>query len=164
MINVPITTPNYNASNTNLICVANCSTDGNYTYKKVNILTDCTSASLSLGVMTSQRSVNITFPVGTYFWISYTGSSWRSLKNFVNISDPGWNITSLIDLQIRPDGIINTPPVAEIASPQYVIVNVRSTIIIPVSDVNINDDVRCRWSSQNRYCITTLILLISSII
>jgi hypothetical protein len=155
-INVPITTPAYNSSASNLNCVSNCSTSGNYTYKKINILTDCISSSLSLGVMTSQRSVNITFPLGTYFWISYKGASWRGLKNFVNNSDPMWDITSLIDLQMRPDGFINTPPVAYVASPQYVIVNVTTTIVIPVSDVNTNDDLRCRWSSPNRYNINKI--------
>jgi hypothetical protein len=148
---VPITTPNYASDNATLNCVANCSTDGNYSSKKVDILTDCISASLSLGVMISKRSVNITLPLGVYFWISYTGASWRTLKNIVgNNSD--WDIVSLIDLQVRPDGIINTPPVAQINSPIYVIVNQTSTIIIPVSDINTNDDVRCRWSAQNRYC------------
>lgn len=147
-----MTTAAYNSTGTTyLTCIANCSTNDNYTYKKLNILTDCTSSSLSLGVMTSQRSVNITFPVGTYFWITYKGSSWRTLKNFINVTNPGWYLTSLIDLQIRPDGIINTPPSVQVASPQYVIVNVTSTIIIPVSDANIDDDVRCRWSLLNKY-------------
>jgi len=147
---VPISTPAYASSNDNLNCVANCSTDGNYSSKPVSILTDCISSSLSLGVMLSKRAVNITLPLDTYFWLSYTGSSWRTLKNVIgNTSD--WDIVSLINLQVRPDGIINTPPVAQINSPQYVIVNQTSTIIIPVSDVNTNDDVRCRWSELNRY-------------
>jgi hypothetical protein len=101
--------------------------------------------------MLSTRPVNITLPLNTYFWLSYSGSNWRTLQNIVgNNSD--WDIVSLIDLQVRPDGIINTPPVAQINSPQYVIVNRASTIILPVSDVNTNDDIRCRWSVLNRYC------------
>jgi hypothetical protein len=146
---VPITTPAYASNNATLNCVANCSTDGNY--QPVYVYTDCISASLSLGVMLSTRPVNITLPLDTYFWLSYSGGAWRTLQNIVgNKSD--WNISALINLQVRPDGIINTPPVAQINSPQYVIVNRTSTIIIPVSDVNTNDDVRCRWSLLNRYC------------
>ena len=110
-INVPITTPTYNASKPYLTCVANCSTNGNYTSKRINILTDCISSSTSLDVLTSERSVNLTFPVGTYFSINYQASTWRNLKNFLNISKPGWNITSLINLQMRPDGFLNTPPI-----------------------------------------------------
>ncbi len=65
----------------------------------------------------------------------------------------GQAIVSLIDLRRRPDGLINTPPVAQIASPQYVIVNTTTVIKIPVSDVNTGDDLRCRWAQKNGYCL-----------
>jgi hypothetical protein len=48
---------------------------------------------------------------------------------------------------MRPDGIINTPPVASVVSPQYAVVNQTTEITIPVSDVNTGDDVRCQWST-----------------
>ncbi|CAF5141269.1 unnamed protein product, partial [Rotaria sp. Silwood1] len=57
-----------------------------------------------------------------------------------------WSIVSLIDLRLRSDGIINTPPVADVLSPQYVIVNTTTLIDIPTSDINTGDDVRCRWA------------------
>ena len=57
-----------------------------------------------------------------------------------------WSIVTYIDLRFRPDGIINTPPIAAVLSPQYAIVNRTTQITIPVSDVNAADDVRCRWS------------------
>ena len=47
---------------------------------------------------------------------------------------------------MRPDGFINTPPVASIVSPQYAFVNQTIEINIPASDVNAGDDVRCRWA------------------
>lgn len=53
----------------------------------------------------------------------------------------------MIDLRVRHDGFINTPPVASVVSPQYAIVNQTIQINIPVSDVNAGDDVRCRWST-----------------
>ena len=59
--NVPISTSGRSSQNSNLTCVTDCSTDGGYSTKPINILTDCQSASSSLGMMTSQRSVNITF-------------------------------------------------------------------------------------------------------
>ena len=58
-----------------------------------------------------------------------------------------WSIVTNIDLRKRPDGIINTPPVATVVSPQYSIVNRTTNIRIPVSDANVGDDVRCRWSA-----------------
>jgi hypothetical protein len=143
--NVPISTGTYSSTNVNLTCISDCTTDGGYSMAPVNILTDCVSYSSSLGMMSSARSVNITLNAGAYFYISYTGSAWRSL-NDPSESGLSWSIVCFIDLQIRDDGIINTPPVATIVSPQYVIVNTTNQIEIPVSDANAGDDVRCRWS------------------
>lgn len=137
----------------NLACIGNCSNQGGYSSNPISILTDCTSYSASLGILTSQRSVNVTFNESTYFWIAYQGISWRSLANAATSSNPGWSIVSLINLRRRPDGLFNTPPVSHITSPQYVIVNRTATITIPVTDVDIGDDLRCRWSLKNRYCL-----------
>lgn len=138
-------------STDNLICLANCTTQGGYSNNPISILTDCTSLSVSLGMLTTQRSVNITLNVSTYFWIAYQGLSWRAVQNTASIF-PTWSIVSLIDLRRRPDGLINSPPVAQVTSPQYVIVNRTTSIRIPVSDVNKGDDLRCRWSLKTRYC------------
>jgi hypothetical protein len=138
-------------STVNLICVGNCSTQDGFSTQTVSILTDCTSYSASLNLVFSQRSVNISLALNTYFWIAYRGSAWRSLANAATNNTPGWSIVSLIDLQRRPDGLIDTPPVAQIASPQYVIVNQTTIINISVSDANVGDVVRCRWSTENRY-------------
>ena len=143
--NVPISTSTYASTNAFLTCVSGCTTDGGYSLAPITILTDCTSYSGSLGVMSSQRSVNITLNASAYFYLSYTGSAWRKLNN-PPVSGLSWSILCLIDLRIREDGIINTPPVASVVSPQYAIVNTTTQIEIPVSDVNVNDDIRCRWS------------------
>ncbi|CAF4568511.1 unnamed protein product, partial [Rotaria sp. Silwood2] len=112
-----------NAGSTNLICVANCSTDGGYTSHPISILTDCTSYSTSLNMTTSERSVNVTLNQGAYFWISNNGSAWRNLTNVATTNKPDWSIVSLIDLRRRPDGVINTPPVGEVTSPHSYGVN-----------------------------------------
>jgi hypothetical protein len=145
--NVPISTPAYSSGNLNLACIANCSTDGGYSTNPVDILTNCTSASSALGMMTSEASVNIALTSGAYFYLAYRSSSWRSLNS---PATPGgaWSIASLINLQMRPDGFINTPPVGRVASPQYVVVNRTIQIQITVSDVNTGDDIRCRWSQN----------------
>jgi hypothetical protein len=145
--NVPITTPTYSSGNLNLTCVANCSTNGGYYNNPVNILTDCASASSALGMMTSVRSVNIALALDAYFYLAYQGSAWRSLNS--PPTSGAWSIVSLINLQLRPDGFINTPPVGRVVSPQYVIVNTTTQIPIVTSDVNTGDDLRCRWSQSN---------------
>jgi hypothetical protein len=144
--NVPISTSGRSSENANLTCMSDCSTDGGYSTNPVSILTDCISVSSPLGMLTSQRSVNITLSSGAHFYLAYVGSAWRPL-NYPAASGLEWSIVSYIDLRLRPDGFINTPPVASITSPQYVIVNTTTQIEIPVSDVNEGDDVRCRWST-----------------
>ena len=143
--NVPISTSGYSSPNANLTCVTDCTSDGGYSTKPVSILTDCISASSSLGMMTSQRSVNITLTAGAHFYLAYVGSSWKALNN-PSQSGLEWSILSFIDLRMRPDGFINTPPTANVVSPQYVVVNKTAKISISVSDANVGDDVRCRWS------------------
>jgi hypothetical protein len=144
--NVPISTSIYSGANASLLCVTDCSTDGGYSTKPITILTDCQSVSASLGIMTSQRSVNITLTAGAHFYLAYVGSAWRALDS-PSVGGLQWSITCYIDLRMRPDGIINTPPVANVVSPQYAVVNQTTEITIPVSDVNDGDDVRCRWST-----------------
>ena len=145
-INVPITTSGRSNTNTNLTCVTDCSTDGNYSANPINILTDCISVSSSLGMMTSQRSVNISLTAGAHFYLAHVGTAWSAL-NYPLQTDLEWSIVTFIDLRMRPDGFINTPPVATVVSPQYAIVNRTTQIRIPVSDANAGDDVRCRWST-----------------
>ncbi|CAF1519231.1 unnamed protein product [Rotaria magnacalcarata] len=144
-INVPISTSAYNDTNMNLTCVDYCSTDGGYSNTPVNILTDCTSISSSLGILASERSVNVTLTANASFSIAYQSSYWPSL-NDPPLSNFSWSLLCSIDLRMRSDGFLNTPPMASVVSPQYVIVNTTSTIQIPVSDVNSGDDIRCRWS------------------
>lgn len=145
LTNVPISTPGRSSQNTNLTCMADCSTDGGYSSVPIDILTDCQSASSSLGMLSSQRSKNVSLMADTHFYLSFVGSAWVSLNDPAE-SGLQWSIVTYIDLRRRLDGFINTPPVATVVSPQYAIVNQTIDIQIPVSDVNVGDDVRCRWS------------------
>ena len=142
--------PRSSGSGVNLICAGNCSTQDGFANKTISIVTDCTSYSASKGLVYSQRSVNITLDINTFFWVAYRGSAWRPLQN--GGTGGAWSIVSLINLIRRPDGLINSPPVPQINSPQYVIVNRTTVIALPVTDPNAGDNIRCRWSLLNRYC------------
>ena len=144
--NVPTSTSGRSGEVSKVLCVADCSTDGGYSTSPINTLTDCIQVSSSLGMMTSQRTVNKTLTSGAHFYLAYVGNAWTSLGSPAK-TGLEWSILTFIDLRLRPDGFINTPPVASIVSPQYVIVNRTTQMKIAVSDVNIGDDVRCRWSS-----------------
>lgn len=140
--------PRSSGGGVSLTCIANCSTQGGYATQTISIRTDCTSFSASLGLVFSERSVNITLNVSTYFWIAYRGLAWRTLENALVSTNPEWSIASLIDLRRRPDGLINTPPISQVASPQYVLANTTTAINLLVSDVNSGDNLRCRWPSN----------------
>ena len=142
----PISTPGRGSENRNLRCVSECNTDGGYSQAPIDILTDCQSSSTSLGMMKSQRSKNISLAADAHFYLSYEGSAWIGLDRPAR-HGLQWSIVTYIDLRKRPDGFINTPPVASVISPVYAFVNEKMQITIPVSDVNIGDDVRCRWST-----------------
>ena len=125
--------------------MADCSSDGGYSSKPIDIVTDCVSTSSALGQMMSERPKNITLAAGAHFHAAYVSSAWRSL-NVPLQSGLDWSIAFSIDLRKRPDGFINTPPTAELISPQYTIVNQTREIRIHTSDANSGDVVRCRWS------------------
>lgn len=144
--NVPITTNGRSGENWNLTCVVDCTTDGGYSTKPINVLTDCTSFSSSLKMMNSERSHNLTLTAGAHFYLANEGSAWVALNDPAQ-RDLQWSIVTFIDLRMRPDGFINTPPRVSVASPQYAIVNKTIQINIPVSDANAGDDVRCRWAT-----------------
>ena len=144
--NVPISTSGRSSQNWNLTCVVDCNYDGGYSTKPIDILTDCQSVSSSLGMMNSERSRNLTLTAGAHFYLANVGSAWVSL-GYPAVSGLEWSIVTFIDLRLRPDGFLNTPPVASVVSPQYAIVNQTVQINIPVSDINAGDDVRCRWST-----------------
>ena len=143
--NVPISTSTFAGANRNLICVVDCTSDGGYSANTINILTDCTSSSTSLNMLSSTKSKNVTLAAGAHFYLAYLGTAWVSL-NYPAQSGLEWSIVTFIDLRLRPDGFINTPPVASVVSPQYAFVNQTIQIRIPVSGANVGDDIRCRWS------------------
>jgi hypothetical protein len=96
-------------------------------------------------MMSSSRSHNLILNASAHFYLANVGSAW------VPLNDPPqsgleWSIVTFIDLRMRPDGFINTPPVASVVSPQYAFVSQTIQINIPVSDVN-GDDVRCQWAT-----------------
>ncbi|CAF4769119.1 unnamed protein product, partial [Rotaria socialis] len=144
--NVPISTSTFSDANTNLSCVVDCSSDGGYSYAPIDILTNCTSASSSLNMMTSEATKTKTLSSGAHFYIGYMGRAWIALNDPPE-QNLQWSLVTHIDLRMRPDGFINTPPVVKFVSPQYTFVNKTVNIDIPVSDINAGDDVRCRWAT-----------------
>ncbi|CAF3964644.1 unnamed protein product [Didymodactylos carnosus] len=127
-----------------LNCLLNCTTSGGYVpIPMTGYYTDC---SASLGLTVGQRSDLVTLSANAYFTVVFNSSSWRTLALFSNNGGNAWSITCLIDLRLRPDGLINTPPVATMVSPIFIPVNTTYYIAIPTIDAD-NDYVKCRFAS-----------------
>ncbi|CAF3387502.1 unnamed protein product [Rotaria socialis] len=133
-----------------LMCYDNCSTSGGYVGHEVPITGYCTDFSAALDVTVSQRSDIVNLTVRAFFLVEFaTSGNWQLLALG---SSTGWSLSSLIDLNIRPDnGLINTAPVATCISYISIPVNVQQTIQIPVLDAD-NDIVRCRFASGTSEC------------
>lgn len=147
-LNVPISTVGGNFSASNLTCIEKCSSDGGYAMNSIGSLTDCNLASSTLGVMESNRLTNIDLLANASFYLAYSDSGWISLTNYTQ-SNINWSIVTYIDLGQRSDGVRNTPPIVNMIFTQYALVN--ETINIPINawDINGNDDIRCRWSTNS---------------
>ena len=83
-----------------------------------------------------------------------SGGTYRplTLANGRNDTKAQWNITASIDIRARSDnGLINTPPLANLMSPYGIPYNVQTQIVIRTIDID-NDHVRCRWSNSSLEC------------
>ncbi|CAF1002973.1 unnamed protein product [Didymodactylos carnosus] len=98
-------------------------------------------------VSTGRRSDKISLTMGAQFILGYQSSCWLFLQ-VVGTCVP-WSIVTYINLQLRPDGNLNTPPVSNILSVIAVPLKTLETISVPMADGD-NDYVRCRWASNNK--------------
>ena len=111
-------------------------------YIPLNITEYCTDFSTFIDSSSGQISEVVTIAASSKFCVAFQSSAWIGLQ--INCGTSGtttsnsstigtttiptcldtgaaWSIGCCIDLSIRPDGIINTPPVATIMSRMYIL-------------------------------------------
>jgi hypothetical protein len=125
-----------------LTCTTTGSSCGGYTAISINEY--CTDFSVLVDSSSGQVSTVQNIAVGSTFCVAYQGSAWVTLyttncgwsgrkkrmwggatttaASGCYSSSAGWSIGTCIDLTIRSDGFINTPPVATVISRMYLIV------------------------------------------
>ncbi|CAF1325437.1 unnamed protein product [Adineta steineri] len=125
-------------------CVdGNC---GNWT--KMDTLVNCTDYSAALIVSSGEHYENQTFPLNTAFSIAFNASAW--LNNLVVNGGQPWSVVCRIDTTIRPDGYINTSPIAVSLPIIYKQINIKQLHVVQMADyVDKTDILRCRWSSSS---------------
>ncbi|CAF1153971.1 unnamed protein product [Rotaria sordida] len=145
--------------NFNLWCTYNCgATSAGYVAPPV--LGYCTGTSPGLNLAFSQRSDIVSLDANDYFTVSHSIPSTSTIGFYrpLSLSTGGtsttsrWNITASIDVRVRPDnGLINTPPLAKVMSPQGIPFNISTQIVISTFDID-GDNVQCRWSNSSLEC------------
>ncbi|UJR11342.1 hypothetical protein I4U23_015523 [Adineta vaga] len=123
-----------------VLCVSgNCSF-----WSSLNTQTFCTDFDVNLDVASGEYYQTYNLPVNISFGIAYSSCCW-----FANIVRGGGNmaIGSKISTVIRPDGYINTSPIAVSLPIIYKKVGEQHVHVVQMSDFDGTDKLRCRWSN-----------------
>ena len=120
-----------------------------------NISTDviCTDYDTDAAISTGERYSAVMIPSDVSFAIAHSSDSW--LTNLVS-DDAHWSIVSIINTFLRPDGVLNSSPMAMIVPVLYRQVDIEYVHQLFVIDTNINDDLRCRWADDSGKSFTRM--------
>jgi hypothetical protein len=107
----------------------------------------CTDFSASaLDYSSGEQYDTFTLPLGGTFVVGFFSGAWLALA----IGGGGnWQVTSKIQLTVRPDGYINTSPVTSTLPVIYRTINVQHVHVIQMADADTTDTLRCRWATNN---------------
>ncbi|CAF1111223.1 unnamed protein product [Didymodactylos carnosus] len=103
-----------------LNCILNCMSSIGYDPPLIRPY--CTNISTALGVVVGQRSDIVDITANSSFTVAYQGSPRQTLGGGSGL---GWSIACDIDVQLRPDGKINTSPVSIMVSSINIQLNVQ---------------------------------------
>ncbi len=114
--------PNMPSQNDSFKCVSNSSLCGGFLSLETNGY--CIDSSYSLNSRSTQISNVENITANSIFCVAFQNIYWRLIRslscNFSCDSNTSrWSIGSCINLTIRPEGFINTPPVATVISRKY---------------------------------------------
>ncbi|UJR14593.1 hypothetical protein I4U23_001588 [Adineta vaga] len=107
--------------------------------------THCTDYNIGLDVSSGEKYETRTFPIGISFSIAFTSCCW--FANLTIGANGGWIVTNRINTFLRPDGYLNTSPVAVSLPIIYKEVNIQHVHVIQMSDFDGGDILNCRWST-----------------
>ena len=106
--------------------------------------TYCTDYSIGGVVSSGEKSTVVTITLGTSFSIGYVSAAW--FANLIIGAHGWWNIINRVSTVVRPDGYLNSSPVATTLPVIYKAVGVQHVHVVQMSDFDSNDVLKCRWS------------------
>jgi hypothetical protein len=134
----------------NLVCFTGGSCGS---FATVSADVHCTDFSASaLDYSSGERYDTFTLPLGGTFVVGFFSGAWLGLA----IGGGGnWQVTSKIQLTVRPDGYINTSPVTSTLPVIYRTINEQHVHVIQMADADTTDTLRCRWATKTQYLMLT---------
>lgn len=127
-----------------LACYAG--TCGSYSSISADVICTDFSTDPTLDYSSGERVFTVSLPLNRSFTLGFTGNAWMALA----IKGNGrWMITGRINLNVRPDGILNTSPVTTTLPVIYRQIAIQHVHVIQMSDADAQDTLRCRWSTNN---------------
>ncbi|UJR17320.1 hypothetical protein I4U23_004215 [Adineta vaga] len=129
--------------NTQMVCVSgNCSS-----WIGISTLSICTDYSANLDVSSGEKATIQNLPLNSELSIDYTSSAW--FVSLVVGSSTNWYVTSRINTMIRPDGYINSSPIAVTLPIIYKQINTQHVHVVQMVDFDRTDILKCRWSTAS---------------
>ncbi|CAF2851074.1 unnamed protein product [Rotaria sp. Silwood2] len=128
--------------NTAVSCVSGtCSS-----WSSLTTSTYCTDYSTLLDVSSGEKYVTKNITLGISFSIAFVSSAW--FANLVVGANSGWNVVNRINTLVRPDGYINSSPIATTLPVIYKAINRQHVHVVQISDFDGTDELKCRWSTS----------------
>ena len=116
----------------------NCVSGACPSWTSLNARTYCTDYSVnglvSSGEKYDTRLFSIGFDSGNWFGALVVGAS------------GAWKVISRINTNVRPDGYLNSSPIATTLPVIYKAINVQHVHVVQMADFDSNDVLQCRWS------------------
>ncbi|CAF3704333.1 unnamed protein product [Rotaria sp. Silwood1] len=125
----------------------NCVTGTCSSWSSMTTQTHCTDYSVGLDVTSGEKYVTKTIAIGIPFSIAFVSAAW--FANLVIGANSGWNLVNRINTVVRPDGYINSSPIATTLPVIYKATSQQHVHVVQISDFDGTDDLKCRWSTSS---------------
>ncbi|CAF0820992.1 unnamed protein product [Adineta steineri] len=122
---------------------------GSYgSWTPMNTAINCTDYSAALVVSSGEHYETQTFPLNIAFSIGFVSGNWFA-NLVVGGNNQGWSVVSQVNTAIRPDGYINSSPIAVSLPIVYKEIGITQVHVIQMSDFDGTDTLRCRWATAS---------------
>ncbi|CAF1669263.1 unnamed protein product, partial [Adineta ricciae] len=119
-----------------------------WTYGVMNTYTWCTDYSIPLDTASGEYYNTFSIPINVAFSIGYASCCWLDQLG-VGWAGLGWSVVGRINTFVRPDGYLNTSPVAVTLPIIYKQTAISHVHIVQMSDFDGTDILKCRWSTSS---------------